>query len=77
MINQLQDFQVIIFLAFFKFIRWTQYRQQGGGGRERGEGMRQRAAGATQTQAGRSQPYGMWSLAQHTELNQRRLSRSS
>lgn len=37
MINQLQDFQVIIFLAFFKFIRWTQYRQQGGGGRERGE----------------------------------------
>lgn len=51
MINQLQDFQVIIFLAFFKFIRWTQYRQQGGGGRERGEGMRQRAAGATQTQA--------------------------
>lgn len=74
MINQLQDFQVIIFLAFFKFIRWTQYRQQGGGGRERGEGMRQKAAGATQT---RSQPYGMWSLAQRTELNQRRLSRSS
>lgn len=42
MINQLQDFQVIIFLAFFNFIRWTQYRQQGGGGRERGEGTRQR-----------------------------------
>lgn len=55
----------------------TVYREQGGGGRERGEGTWQRAAGATQTQAGRSQPYGMWSLAQRTELNQRRLSRSS
>lgn len=70
MINQLQDFQVILQMD-------TVYREQGGGGRERGEGTWQRAAGATQTQAGRSQPYGMWSLAQHTELNQRRLSRSS
>lgn len=38
-------------------------------GNERGRDMQHRAAGRTRTQAGRSQPYGMWSPTQRTELN--------
>lgn len=45
--------------------------QESGGQRERGKDMQQNAAGRTQTRADRSQPYGMWSPAQRTELNQR------
>lgn len=58
-----------IFLHLFQLLLTVTVKKgQEIGGRKRGEDMRQRAVGQTQTQVGHSQPYGMPSPAQHTEL---------
>lgn len=56
---------------FWLFDSLSEERTGNRGQRERGKDMQQKAAGRTQTRADHSQPYGMWSPAQRTELNQR------
>lgn len=60
---------VCLFFGLFQHY-WidTMKRGQESGGKEKGEDMWRGAAGRTRIQAGRSQPCGMWSPAQSTEL---------